>query len=75
MLAYASEAKALLNQFEDTIYRQAFIALIDFTVYRKNNTEFYFLLPIPRDLYMIFSIKSAATPGVPKLLIMSKFLR
>ena len=35
MLTYASEAKALLNQFEDTIYRQAFLALIDFTVHRK----------------------------------------
>lgn len=35
MYEYANKAKELLLLFEDNIYRQAFIALIDFTVERK----------------------------------------
>jgi octaprenyl-diphosphate synthase len=36
MLEYANKAKELLMNFEDNIYRQAFLFLIDFTVQRKN---------------------------------------
>ena len=35
MHEYANKAKELLLSFEDNIYRQAFLALIDFTVQRK----------------------------------------
>lgn len=35
MLEYANKAKELLMNFEDNIYRQAFLFLIDFTVQRK----------------------------------------
>lgn len=35
MLEYANMAKELLMNFEDNIYRQAFLFLIDFTVQRK----------------------------------------
>jgi octaprenyl-diphosphate synthase len=35
MLEYSDKAKELLLNFDDNIYRQAFLALIDFTVQRK----------------------------------------
>ncbi len=38
MLEYANKAKELLMNFEDNIYRQAFLFLIDFTVQRKKKT-------------------------------------